>query len=334
MSLVASWRTALRIARREARRSRGRSALVIAMIALPVLCLSFAAVSYDMLTLTGAEKADRTMGTAQARIQWPSRWEVQQYPDPYEGGYGNISRGEPLGGGEDRDKPGTQAELLAKLPPGSTALPLRRGAATLRTVDGIGQPNTVMVDATSPLTRGYVEVLSGRAPTAVGEVALTKQAMERLGAGIGGTVTNAVSRRTYTVVGEVEFPSLLDQVVLFAPDPKPNPEGFSFNEDSWLVQTPAPMTWDDVLRLNQYGMIVASRDVHLNPPPDDQVPLLRELNRVDTEQLAIAVLVAGLALLEIVLLAGPAFAVSARRRQRQLALVAANGGTPAHVRRM
>jgi putative ABC transport system permease protein len=46
------------------------------------------------------------------------------------------------------------------------------------------------------------------------------------------------------------------------------------------------------------------------------------------------VVVAGLALLEVVLLAGPAFAVSARRRQRQLALVAANGGTPAHVRRM
>ena len=35
-----SWRTALRIARREARRSRGRSALVLAMIALPVLFLS------------------------------------------------------------------------------------------------------------------------------------------------------------------------------------------------------------------------------------------------------------------------------------------------------
>ena len=35
--VVSSWRTALRIARREARRSKGRSALVVAMIALPVL---------------------------------------------------------------------------------------------------------------------------------------------------------------------------------------------------------------------------------------------------------------------------------------------------------
>ena len=112
MTLIASWRTALRIARREARRSRGRSALVIAMIALPVLCLSFAAVSYDMMTLTGAEKADRTMGTSAARIQWPSHWEVQQHPDPYEGGYGSTnSPPQPDGAREadERDKPGTES---------------------------------------------------------------------------------------------------------------------------------------------------------------------------------------------------------------------------------
>jgi len=44
--------------------------------------------------------------------------------------------------------------------------------------------------------------------------------------------------------------------------------------------------------------------------------------------------VGGLALLEIVLLAGPAFAVGARRRRRDLALVAATGGTQAHLRRI
>ena len=71
-----------------------------------------------------------------------------------------------------------------------------------------------------------------------------------------------------------------------------------------------------------------------DPPPADALPVLRAATRSGTRELAIGTLVAGLALLEIVLLAGPAFAVSARRRQRQLALVAANGGTPAHVRRI
>src|SRR5690606_25241040 len=44
--------------------------------------------------------------------------------------------------------------------------------------------------------------------------------------------------------------------------------------------------------------------------------------------------VGGLAMLEVVLLAGPAFAVGARRRQRDLALVGASGGTPAQLRRI
>lgn len=63
----------------------------------------------------------------------------------------------------------------------------------------------------------------------------------------------------------------------------------------------------------------------MNPPGTtaDQVPVFTA-----------GVLVAGLAALQIVLLAGPAFAVGARRRQRDLALVAAGGGTPAQLRRI
>jgi putative ABC transport system permease protein len=335
MSLLASWRTALRIARREARRSRGRSLLVVAMIAVPVLCLSFAAVSYDMLTLTGAEKADRTMGAAEARIQWPSHRPVLQYPDPYGGYYAADPRA--VGSGDqDADRAGTQAELLAAIPTGSTVLPLRRGAVRMRTVDGIGQPNAVMVDATSPLTKGYVDILDGRFPTNASEVALTDESMQRLGAGVGGTVTNADTNRKYTVVGRVEFPSLLSEFVLFYPEPDSEEldKWFSTNEKAWLVKTPGPIGWDQVVRLNLTGMVVASRAVYIDPPPDSDVPLLVARDLVGAEELALVVLVAGLALLEIVLLAGPAFAVSARRRQRQLALVAANGGTPAHVRRI
>ena len=52
---MSAWAAALRLARREARRSRGRSALVLAMIALPVAVLSFAAVTIDMFSLTAQE---------------------------------------------------------------------------------------------------------------------------------------------------------------------------------------------------------------------------------------------------------------------------------------
>lgn len=58
---------------------------------------------------------------------------------------------------------------------------------------------------------------------------------------------------------------------------------------------------------------------------------------MNAETLATAGLVAlivGLGLLEVVLLAGAAFAVAARRQVRDLGLVASNGGTARHVRRI
>ena len=47
-----------------------------------------------------------------------------------------------------------------------------------------------------------------------------------------------------------------------------------------------------------------------------------------------AMLISGLGLLEVVLLAGAAFAVGARRQTRELGLVGASGGSARHVRRI
>src|SRR6185369_2745255 len=107
---------------------------------------------------------------------------------------------------------------------------------------------------------------------------------------------------------------------------------FSFDDESWIVDTPTPVTWSQIKQYNKQGMRIVSREVLLNPPPASEVMTPPSVVRV--QDFAAGTLIAGLGLLEIVLLAGPAFAVSARRRQRQLALVAANGGTPAHVRRI
>jgi putative ABC transport system permease protein len=336
MSALASWRSAIRVARREARRSKGRSTLVVVMIGLPVLALSFAAVSYDMFDLTGDERATRSMGAADARIIWEYDTAVEQDPSgefswPANPLGGPVMIGKDADGGAQPWRP-TEAELLAKLPAGTTLLSMRKGSAALRTATGSGDLNVVSIDATSPLTRGYVEMLTGRAPTAPTEVALTEQATQRLGVGLGGTVTSADGERSYTVVGLVEFPSALEQLVLFPPIADEHPKGFSLGR-VWLADTPAPVTWQRVRELNASGIAVASREVFIDPPPAEQVPNFYS-DAITTEEFGAGVLVAGLALLEIILLAGPAFAVSARRRQRQLALVAANGGTPAHVRRI
>ena len=52
------------------------------------------------------------------------------------------------------------------------------------------------------------------------------------------------------------------------------------------------------------------------------------------ETLAVVALIIVMALIEVVLLAGPAFAVGARRQARTLALIAASGGTPRQARRV
>ena len=70
-----------------------------------------------------------------------------------------------------------------------------------------------------------------RARPAPTEVALSQQAMDRLGAQLGGTVTSADGARQYTVVGLVEFPSQLEQTLLFAPITGDPPTGFALDND-------------------------------------------------------------------------------------------------------
>ena len=94
------------------------------------------------------------------------------------------------------------------------------------------------------------------------------------------------------------------------------------------------MPWSDVRAINELGGLVHSRAVLLDPPP---VLAMAEQMGYDTgagDYIAIVALIITMALLEVVLLAGPAFAVSARRQARTLALMAACGGTPRQARRV
>ncbi|MFD0747785.1 ABC transporter permease [Phytohabitans flavus] len=321
---MTSWFIALRIARREARRAKGRSAMVVAMIALPVLALSFAAASYDMFRLRPAEQADREMGAADARLRWDHTGPVVQEPR----GNGWSGEGSPV------TQPFTEREVLAALPAGSRIIPALENYTEFRTAGGIGSIGVQGLDVRDPLTEGLVTLLEGRAPASAGEVALTPQAADRLGTEIGGTIQNPDRTRSWTVTGLVEFPDSLYETAVFLPETMPARPSPSGGSAGWLWDAPGPVDWDQVKQLNQRGIIVSSRAVFLHPPPESETPEMFRTSGVDAEALGIGGLVAGLAILEIVLLAGPAFAVGARRRRRDLGLIAANGGTPAHLRRI
>jgi putative ABC transport system permease protein len=335
---MTGWRTAIRIARREARRATGRSALVVAMITLPVAALAFAAVTQDTFRLTPDERAGRLMGRAQAVVTWSDDGPVHQEPTSLLSGPVNPVR--PDAGGPDAAPSTaplrTMERLLALLPPGTKAIADRSGTLAVRTAAGTGSLATRTLDYAQPLARGILLPLSGRAPRAGDEVALTPAAASRIGAGLGGTVRRATGRGSFRVVGIVEDPSdLLAGTIVTSTAWSVAPaeqQGSSTGDPTWLVDTPSPLTWSQVKQLNTHGVVALSRYVLAHPP--SRAERYPEFADEPGFTRGVPTLVGGLALLEIVLLAGPAFAVGARRRQRDLALVAAAGGTPAHLRRI
>jgi len=78
---VSAVATALRIARRDALRAKGRSALVVAMIALPVIGVGAADVIYRTFQLSPEQKASRAMGAADALLSDSGSTSIQQASD-------------------------------------------------------------------------------------------------------------------------------------------------------------------------------------------------------------------------------------------------------------
>jgi putative ABC transport system permease protein len=106
----------------------------------------------------------------------------------------------------------------------------------------------------------------------------------------------------------------------------------------YLLERSTAVTWQEVKRLNESGVVAFSRAVVEHPPADWRTSLPEEAQpwntSTNTAEKAVLVLVIFSIVLEVVLLAGPAFAVGVRRQSRQLALVAAAGGSRRDLRRI
>ena len=214
---------------------------------------------------------------------------------------------------------GTTAEALTEyLPDGSVVerteygeahlvLPGARPGVLLRALDLDG------------LASGILTVVEGRGPHGTSEVAITRAVSAVAGIGIGGQLS-MVDRPTATVVGLVENPlNLGDQIVVV--DPEAGPLG---PDDGvvWLVDLP-----DGV---DAVALVEASTD----PETGAQDVLIQarttwQLESYGGDSTSGYILILGsLALVEAALIASAAFAVSIRRRQRELGLLAATGATP------
>ncbi len=194
------------------------------------------------------------------------------------------------------------------------------------------RPGRCGVALSDPIAAPLAPLVSGHLPSGPGEAVITPYVARQTGAHVGGVLRTATPNRSFRVVGIATSPSKRrDAQAWTAPSAVPSPAGTTPNVD-YLAVTRRPVIWAAVRRLNAAGFVVQSRYVDEHPPPPSAVHFQGGPTGTTRAVDAVIALVAGLGLLEIVLLAGPAFAVMGRRLERTLALLAAAGGTRAALR--
>ncbi|WP_043618427.1 FtsX-like permease family protein [Nonomuraea candida] len=314
---MSALRAALRLSRRDALRAKGRSALIMVMIGLPVLVITALLTLSQTSHLTAREELPSRLGAVAdaAVLSHLRRTPIEQDPA---GRYGNQR--------QEGARPSrwTTAEVAALT--GGRLLPFHAYPGEARLGAGFDPVDVLEIDLRDPLATGLRSRVEGRLPAAPQEIAVTPALLDA-GVRVGDTLQVTRHGAPKRVVGVVEHPSRpgIREVVALYDALRPD-EG-TWRGAGWLVDTPAPVTWEDVRRLNQAGLRVASRAVIESPRAAewDRRPLDAERPR----WLAIGVI---LVVTETALLAGPAFAVGLRRRARELATIAAQGGSPGQLR--
>ncbi|HWM09565.1 MAG TPA: ABC transporter permease [Solirubrobacteraceae bacterium] len=333
---------ALRIARRSIRRNLGRSLLVAVLVAVPVAGATMADVIFR--TITAPERdAARTMGAADAHVTVSPDDRLPDFrPGPWTGAV------EPAGK-PDRDP--QAVDVAALLPTGSrTVRAPTRYDLTFTAGERSRRAMLLLADVREPLHQHEAKLIEGRAPTRASEIVLTPRLAERLRVEPGATVdatirnfeTDEVERLDVTVTGLAEERYCLScEDAIAAPGSsaaraaqRAVAENLPYDGAHYLVELPpgadAEALWPGL----------AERGVALTPRAAFEQPEQYEgnsrsvLSVDDLRAAAMSTLIAGIGLLEVVLLAGTAFAVGARRQTRELGLVAASGGSAHHVRRI
>ncbi|GGM93698.1 hypothetical protein GCM10010106_47670 [Thermopolyspora flexuosa] len=308
---MSALRAALRLAWRGIRREKGRSALIVVLIGLPVLAVTAFFTLYATYELDAREALPGRLGSADALI-WAVGDVAVQSPDG--SGWSSSGRGGP---------PPDEDAARALLRPGSRLLPYHRRTVAYPVEQGRIFLDVVELDLRDPLTRGMARLRQGRLPAAPGEVVVSA-AMASEGVGVGDALPYLGEQERARVVGVLaRSPEFHSYAVVGLPGSLLKVEP---GERHWLVDHGGhPVTWENVQRLNRAGFHVVSRAVVENPPPGQPVD-------VRPESVVQGVLVTTMIVLEVVLVAGPAFAVGLRRRRRWLAQIAAQGGSPRQLR--
>lgn len=331
-SRTARLRVSARIARRQVRRAWVSSLLIMSLIALPIAGMAGVAVMVSSTFATPAERVTVQLGRMSAWVEpvWAADAGFWQDPeDPYE--YGNESQ---WGGSDGSTEPDPTADPARVLDPGTEIVPLSFGDERIETVAGNAGARAIAGDVADERFAGAYALIDGRAPSSDGEVLVSPAVLERAGLTIGRTLT-LTNGEQFTITGTFDDATAADAdpvLAFFDADRYSPVRSFLPNID---IDT------DLLSALNAAGFGVYAREFVVDPPPFDQpfddysIPTTAELNQQRELGLAAGIGGGGLAAgYMVVMLAGAAFAVSARRQQRALAIAASVGAEPRDLRRI
>ncbi|XAS68452.1 FtsX-like permease family protein [Micrococcaceae bacterium Sec5.7] len=329
-----SFRVAMRMARRDIRRHRGRSLLIILLIMLPVAGMSGAATLAQSMQETPAERARFQLGNTQARFRDMHAYNTEMVQDHVVDTTYGTTRSDP-------DPDFTPTSPKDAIPAGyqvltetQLTLTARVGAADVRLM-------SKEVDALNPAFAGKYTLMEGRAPETADEVLVSRGLLERFSLKLGEKLTTSAG--TFAAVGKLRDATYSDgNAILFLRQGQGTPEEAAgagapqagTAETLYYLVGPEPVTWAQIRELNRAGVAVLSRSVALDPPSRAELgdtPVYAYAPQLWGSYL-IGGLIGALALLEVGLLAGAAFAVGAKRQVRELALLAASGAEATTVR--
>lgn len=300
--------------------------VILLMIGLPVLLLTGGATVVLTTSVSTKEALPYLLGTTEAAVRGPvAEFQVEQ--DASGSGFGYESDAPaalPVPGfGDD------PSAAIAQLVDG-VAIAVTEGSGEVGLPDGPPiAVNVLGIDLEPGADLGArARLLSGRWPLDDSEVVVTTWGRDR-GVSTTGTIELRVPpslATERTVVGVAEatigiMGTTAPAGVVVRPYETPS---------AWLVTDRGPVDWAEVQELNAHALLVVSRAVVQTPPP--VTGAAEPMGEGGAAALAGAAAGGGL-LVTTCLLAGPAFAVSASRQRRVLALCAAQGASPGQVRR-
>lgn len=301
------WSVPARLAWRDARRHRGRTAIALLMIGLPVLLATGLATSLATITVSGDEQVPRRLGAAQARFSVNADPRVGPTTDS-----GAAAA--------------TVTDVVGEVP----AVTLIQAEIRIDSSVGTSSATLVITDPGSPLTNGLFELIEGRLPERAAEVAIAPGLLDSLDVAVGDTVTIAGGERLVTGIAHATDRSRGSAWALGVPGGTP---GLLSEGDTRAVAVlaglRAPLTAEQEIELLERGVFLA--DTRESARVDGREGIV--VDPASTGGVVTGLTALTLVIIQLTLLAGPAFAVGVRQQRRTLAQLSATGADAKALRR-